>query len=141
MQEKYLKKSAAQKNAHQKDALHAEEKNAEDDRRNLNAKARLIASIFCICCFCMMIFLGQDDLTARYSVETSSNQFHLWNLGRTRLNLWLKVLSPGPQSPLRSRASRPSAFVVGICEGTQGHRSSRTPDQSLEPLRFTLMSE
>ena len=63
MQENYLKKSAAKKNADKKDAL--EEKSAEDDRRNLNAKARLIASIFCICCFCMMIFLGQDDLIAR----------------------------------------------------------------------------
>ena len=63
MQENYLKKSAAKKNADEKDAL--EEKSAEDDRRNLNAKARLIASIFCICCFCMMIFLGQDDLIAR----------------------------------------------------------------------------
>ena len=62
MQENYLKKSAAKKNAEcsQKD----EEKSAEDDRRNLNAKARLIAIIFCICCFCMMIFLGQDDLIA-----------------------------------------------------------------------------
>ena len=63
MQENYLKKSAAKKNADEKDAL--EEKSAEDDRRNLNKKARLIASIFCICCFCMMIFLGQDDLIAR----------------------------------------------------------------------------
>ena len=65
MQENYLKKSAAKKNAEcsQKD----EEKSAEDDRRNLNAKARLIASIFCICCFCMMIFLGQDDLIAHQS--------------------------------------------------------------------------
>ena len=72
MQEKYLKNSATQKNAHNKDALHAEEKSAEDDRRNLNAKARLIASVFCICCFCMMIFLGQDDLTARNQVQTGS---------------------------------------------------------------------
>ena len=73
MQEKYLKKNATQKNAHQKDALRAEENSAEDDRRNLNAKARLIASVFCICCFCMMIFLGQDDLTARNPVQTGSN--------------------------------------------------------------------
>ena len=61
MQENYLERGAVIKNEDQKDPLYRDENSAEDDRRNLNAKARLIAIIFCICCFCMMIFLGQDD--------------------------------------------------------------------------------
>ena len=87
MQENYLKKSAAKKNAEcsQKD----EEKSAEDDRRNLNAKARLIAIIFCICCFCMMIFLGQDDLIALLN-QFKLAQTVLGLIGASKLELLLR---------------------------------------------------